>query len=121
MASHNELGRKGESAAALFLEKNGYTIRHRDWRSGKRDLDIVAEKDGELVIVEVKTRKDTEFGNPEDAVSPQKIRHIIESTDEYLKKFELDLPVRFDIISVTGTDSPFKIEHIENAFLPPIW
>ncbi len=121
MASHNELGRMGEAAAAIFLEEHGYIIRHRDWRSGKRDLDIVAEKDGELIIIEVKTRTDKEFGNPEDAVSQGKIRHIIESTDEYLKKFELDLPVRFDIISVIGTCAPFEIKHIKDAFLPPIW
>lgn len=54
MASHNELGKEGENAAVEYLLEKGYEIRHRDWHSGHRDLDIVAQKDGELVIVEVR-------------------------------------------------------------------
>lgn len=54
MAGHNELGKNGENQAAAYLEAQGYVIRHRNWRSGKKELDLVAEKDGELVVVEVK-------------------------------------------------------------------
>lgn len=121
MAKHNELGKEGETEATEFLISKGYTIRHRNWRSGKRELDIVAQKDGELVVVEVKTRRNDEFGRPEEAITDRKIRNIIISTDAYIKKFEIDLPVRFDIITITGTEPPFHIEHIEEAFLPPIW
>lgn len=77
MASHNELGKEGENAAVKYLLEKGYEIRHRDWHSGHRDLDIVAQKDGELVIVEVKTRSDACFGQPEDAVDRRKIRSIV--------------------------------------------
>lgn len=66
MAAHNELGKEGEDLAALHLMEKGYRIRHRNWRSGKKEIDIVAEKDGELVIVEVKTRGNENFGRPED-------------------------------------------------------
>ncbi len=121
MATHNELGKEGEEAAAAYLEEHGYTIRHRDWHAGKKDLDIVAEKEGTLVIVEVKTRRDRRFGSPEEAVDNRKIRHIIASTDAYIKHFKIDLPVRFDILTVTGTRPPFHIAHIEDAFFPPIW
>ena len=121
MAKHNELGKEGETEAAEYLISKGYTIRHRNWRSGKRELDIVAQKDGELVIVEVKTRRSDEFGRPEEAITDRKIRNIIISTDAYIQRFEIDLPVRFDVITVTGTEPPFQIEHIEDAFLPPIW
>ena len=69
MASHNELGKEGENAAVKYLLEKGYEIRHRNWHSGHRDLDIVAQKDGELVIVEVKTRSDACFGQPEDVAN----------------------------------------------------
>lgn len=69
MAAHNELGKEGELLAANHLQSEGYVIRHRNWRCGHKELDIVAEKDGTLVFVEVKTRKDVLFGLPEDAVT----------------------------------------------------
>ncbi len=121
MAEHNELGKEGEEAAVAFLEGKGYLIRHRNWRSGRKELDIVAEHSGELVVVEVKTRRSNDYGNPEDAVTITKIRRIVASTDAYLRKFAIDLPVRFDIITITGREAPFRIEHIEEAFFPPIW
>ena len=88
MAKHNELGKEGETEAAEYLISKGYTIRHRNWRSGKRELDIVAQKDGELVIVEVKTRRNDEFGRPEEAITDRKIRNIIISTDAYIQRFD---------------------------------
>lgn len=121
MASHNRLGQEGEAAAACFLEQKGYVIRHRNWRSGHKELDIVATDGHTLVVAEVKTRCDDRFGDPEAAVDNRKIRRIVASTDAYLRLFEIDLPVRFDIVSVVGSEPPFRIEHIEEAFLPPIW
>lgn len=121
MAAHNELGKEGEEEATAYLEAHGYTILHRNWRSGRFELDIVAEKDNELIVIEVKTRRNNEYGLPEEAVTSRKIRHIVSSTDSYLKKYAIDLPVRFDIITVVGTQPPFQIEHIEEAFFPPIW
>lgn len=121
MATHNELGKTGEEEAVQFLLRKGYRILHRNWRVGQLELDIVAENEGTLVVVEVKTRRDEEFGSPEDAVSNRKIRHIVSSTDAYLRKFQIDLPVRFDVITVTGKEQPFKIEHYIEAFYPPIW
>lgn len=121
MAKHNELGIQGEEEAAHYLACRGYTICHRNWHSGHKELDIVARKNHELVVVEVKTRRNDDFGTPEEAVTARKIRNIIASTEAYLKKYGIDLPVRFDIITVVGTTPPFHIEHIKDAFLPPIW
>ena len=87
MAAHNELGKEGELLAANHLQSEGYVIRHRNWRCGHKELDIVAEKDGTLVFVEVKTRKDVLFGLPEDAVTNGKIRRIVSSADAYLRKY----------------------------------
>ena len=81
MATHNELGKEGEEAAAAYLEEHGYTIRHRDWHAGKKDLDIVAEKEGTLVIVDVPTRTASRFGRPEEAVDNRTNRHNIASPD----------------------------------------
>ena len=64
MAAHNELGKEGELLAANHLQSEGYVIRHRNWRCGHKELDIVAEKDGTLVFVEVKTRKDVYSDSP---------------------------------------------------------
>lgn len=122
MAKHNELGKAGEDEAVRFLEGKGYTILHRNWRSGRRELDIVARwQDDVLVVVEVKTRQDLRFGNPEEAVTNVKIRKIVAATDAYLRLFETDLPVRFDVITIVGKEAPFHIEHIEDAFYPPVW
>lgn len=116
MAEHNEFGKEGEEEAAAYLIDKGYSIRHRNWHCGKKELDIVAEYRNELIVIEVKTRKNTRFGNPEDAVTDKKIRRIIASTDAYLRKFSVDLPVRFDIITLVGEKTPFTIEHIEEAY-----
>ena len=61
------------------------------------------------------------YGHPEDAITNRKIRTLVSLADSYIKKFKLDLPVRFDVITVVGNEPPFRIEHIEEAFLPPIW
>ena len=120
MASHNLLGKAGEEAAVHYLTTHGYLIRHRNWRSGHKELDIVAEKDRTTVIVEVKTRRNTDYGTPGTAVTPAKIRRIVASADAYLRRFGIEQPVRFDVIALTGTVPPFRIEHIEDAFFAPI-
>jgi len=117
MAKHNDLGKAGENAAAAYLEKEDYLIRHRNWRKGHFELDIVAAKDNELVVVEVKTRSNTEFAQPEDAVDVPKIRRTVRAADTYIKLFQIDIPVRFDIITVVGENGNFEIEHIKKAFL----
>ena len=117
MARHNILGIKGEDMACSFLESKGYSILERNWRWRKLELDIIAMKDGELVIVEVKTRRNNCFGEPENAITDYKIRNIINAADVYVKKKRTDMPVRFDIISVTGQkEKEFEINHIEDAF-----
>lgn len=123
MATHNVLGKEGEEEAVQCLLQKGYTILHRNWRAGKKELDIVAMDNQQktLVVVEVKTRKNRLFGEPVEAINDTKIRRIVSSTDTYLRKFAIDLPVRFDIIAIVGEKPPFQIEHLEDAFYSPIW
>ena len=109
MSEHYDLGRKGEDESVRYLENKGYYIMHRNWRSGKRELDIVARDGNEVAFVEVKTRRNTNFGRPEEAVDNRKIRRIVASADAYVRKYAVDLPIRFDIITVVGAEPPFEI------------
>ena len=119
MAAHNEFGLEGEDKAVNYLIREGYLILDRNWKSGHKELDIVAEKDGTLVVVEVKTRKSDKDGNPEDAVSSRKIRNTVLAADAYIRFNRIDLPVRFDIISIVSNSD--IINHIEDAFRSPVW
>lgn len=121
MAEHIILGKDGEEEAVVHLISEGYTILHRNWRSGRKELDIVALKNEEIIVAEVKTRRNTDYANPEEAVNARKIRRIVSATDAYLKFFRFDYPVRFDIITIIGNKDSFIIEHIKEAFYPPIW
>jgi len=121
MTEHIVFGKDGENEAVNYLLKHDYTILHRNWRSGRKELDIIAEKNNEIIVVEVKTRRNTDFASPEEAVNERKIRRIVSATDAYLRKYCIDLPVRFDIITIIGSKECFTIEHIKEAFYPPIW
>lgn len=119
MATHNDLGQWGEQTAAEYLERNGLRIVERNWRDRHRDIDIVAIDADTLVFVEVKTRRDTVFASPETAVDRKKIRSICTAANKYVKLKGIDLPVRFDIVTVVGTPGEsYKIDHIEDAFMP---
>ena len=99
MAEHNDLGKWGEDEAALYLEDEGYTIIDRDWRLGRRDLDILAyTPDGNtLVVVEVKTRTGEEYQQPEEAVTPGKMRNLAIAANAYVKECQVDKELRFDV------------------------
>lgn len=117
MAYHNELGKQGEKMAAAYLVKNGYDILEQNFYFHKAEIDIVAQKNKEtIVVVEVKTRNSNFFGNPQDFVSPSKIKLLVKAANEYIISKNLDVEVRFDIIAVIKNKREEKIEHFENAF-----
>lgn len=120
MAKHNLLGHEGEDIAAKYLEQHGYVVQDRNWRCGHKDLDLVVTKDNTIVFVEVKTRTSTEWGDPQEFVTDRKIRRIVNSADAYLRYNQIDMDVRFDIISIVVERGEFKVEHIEQAFFPPL-
>ncbi len=120
MANHNKLGAAGEAAACEFLQSKGYVIRDVNWRSGKLELDIVAQTGSVLVVIEVKTRQDNKYGMPEDAVTPAKIRRIVNAADAYIRTHDLLLDVRFDVMSILQTPDGYEIEQIKDAFYPPL-
>jgi len=116
MASHNELGNKGEQLAVDFLIKKGYDIIERNYRFDKAEVDIIAQQKDTLAIVEVKTRSSKDFGNPQDFVNTKKIKLLVKAVDEYVVMNDLDVEVRFDIIAIVKQGKGFDIEHLEDAF-----
>ena len=120
MATHNDFGSWGEHVAADYLRDKGYSIRHLNWKLGHRDLDIVAvTPDGmTLVVVEVKTRRNTDFAPPEASVDKRKMRNLTTAANAYIRRYRINLDVRFDILTVVGDNTHADIQHIEDAFYP---
>lgn len=116
MANHNQLGKKGEQLAVDFLIENGYDIVERNYRFNKAEVDIIAQKEDVLAIIEVKTRSTTDFGNPQDFVKPKQIKNLVKAVDEYVTVNSLNVEVRFDIMAIVKEKKEFKIEHLEDAF-----
>mgnify|MGYP006177342727 FL=1 len=116
MAQHNELGKLGEELAVDFLQQNGYEILETNWTFQKAEVDIIAQKENTLAIVEVKTRSTIDFGLPQDFVKPKKIQLLVKAVNEYVVQNELDVEVRFDIIAIHIEGNQLNIEHLEDAF-----
>ena len=118
-AVNMSVGTWGEELAAMYLREKGYVILERDWHSGHRDIDIIAQNGEWLVFVEVKTRSTDEVISPLQAVNWKKQRNLVLSINHYLHYRHIEQPWRFDVISIVG--SPGKetqIEHIEDWNLP---
>lgn len=116
MAEHNDLGKQGEELAVDFLRKNGYDILETNWVYQKAEIDIIAKKEDTLAVVEVKTRSSLDFGLPQDFVTPKKIKLLVNAVDEYVTVNDLDVEIRFDIVSIYNKKGDFVIEHIVDAF-----
>ncbi len=116
MAQHNDTGNIGEEMAALFLIKKGYMILSRNFRYKKSEVDIIAQKENTIAFVEVKTRTNAFFQEPELSVTRSKQKQITKGANYYIQENEIDLDVRFDIIAITLFGN--KINHIEDAFYP---
>lgn len=117
MATHNDFGKIAEDLAAEYLQKNGYKVVTRNFRFQKAEIDIIAEKENLIIIVEVKARSTDAFILPQEAVTKTKIRSIVSAANHYLEEFNRSNEVRFDIISVLPDERKnLIIEHIIDAF-----
>lgn len=120
MAQHNIQGKNGEDLAAQYLRKKGYQILQRNWRHKRLEIDIIAQNENTLIIVEVKTRSSDIITRPEDAIDHKKIKHLLSAAQAYVNYHQIDLDIRFDVISIILNNKLCKLEHIEDAFYPPI-
>jgi putative endonuclease len=117
MATHNDFGKQAEDWAVAFLEEKGYKILLRNYRYQKAEIDIIAEFENQIIIVEVKARETDAFAEPQDAVNRKKIQMLTLGANHFLEENDIDLEVRFDIISIiSDRNSAPKIQHIEDAF-----
>ncbi len=118
MSAHNETGKAGEEVAQAYLAEKGYKLLAINWHFHHKEIDIIAQKDEVLVFVEVKTRSTLAFELPKEAVTLKKQRHLVSAADAYIRQFDIDLPSRFDIISVLNGEPPRVLEHMQDAFQP---
>jgi len=116
--TRTELARRGEDAAAAYLERIGLTITDRNWRCTSGEADIIALDGRTLVIVEVKTRRTSSAGTPEEAVSPTKQRRLARVARHYVAHAGLeDTEVRFDVIAIRPIgDDRALLRHHRAAF-----
>ena len=113
----NNLGLEGENFASDYLIKNGYEILHRNWWFDRAEIDIIAQTEKLLIVVEVKTRTNNFFQSPEAAVTEAKIKKICKATNAYIEKYSIEKEVRFDIIALLKDDNnQFSVKHLKNAF-----
>ncbi|MFV0553303.1 MAG: YraN family protein [Mangrovibacterium sp.] len=116
--TQKELGEIGEDMAEKHLLKLGYTILERNWRHHHLEVDLIARDKDELVIIEVKTRSGVQFGHPSEAITRQKMNHLINAADAYIKINNSSLDTRFDVITVVMNRGTYRLEHFEDAFYP---
>lgn len=108
---------QGEQMAARYLQKMNYHIVEKNYRWGRGEIDIIAEKDNTLIFVEVKTARNESFGAPESWVDKRKQTQIGHVAQQYLMEKEIDnMDCRFDVVAITAQDQQWDIQHIENAF-----
>ncbi|RLD57113.1 MAG: endonuclease [Bacteroidetes bacterium] len=118
MSENYDFGKKGEEIAQTFLKQKGYSILATNWHHRHKEVDIIAEKDNSLIIVEVKSRSNTIHELPQDAVTKKKQRFLIEAANAYVEKNNVDLEVQFDIITVVKHKDKYKVRHLKDAFYP---
>jgi putative endonuclease len=116
MAQHNETGKQGELEATRHLREQGYEIMFRNYRYQHAEIDLIAKKGKLLVFVEVKTRTNLSYGNPEEFVSYTKAKLVMKAAEQYIFANDWQYDIRFDIIAVTIAGSELRIKHIEDAF-----
>ena len=117
MAEHNDFGTLAEELATNFLVENGYKILQKNFRYQRAEIDIIAEFQNQIIVVEVKARGTDIFMAPEEAVTKTKIKLLVLAADQYLKQHNIRQEVRFDIITVLPDNSgKLEIKHLQDAF-----
>ena len=113
-------GRAGEDVSAAFLQKHGYKVIERNYRTSSGEIDIIASDAEYIVFAEVKTRAHNSISRPAQAVDRKKQKKLIRTAVLYLQENEFELTPRFDVIEVVCDDRTgivVDINHIENAFM----
>jgi putative endonuclease len=116
-AARQAFGEVGERVAERWLRRKGWRIVQRRFRNGRRDIDLVAERDGTVAFVEVKARRGVEFGHPVEAVNWRKQRELTRSAHIWIERHGRPQDdYRFDVIGVLVHGEAVRVRHVENAF-----
>ena len=115
MGKNKDLGLEGEQLAANYLRNESWNVLEMNYRFSRSEVDLIAEKNNLLIFVEVKTRTNTSFGQPEDFVDVKKAENIMAAADHYISEKNWMGNIRFDIISIIKTKE-VEIKHFEDAF-----
>jgi len=118
VAAHNELGKLGEDIAANRLASEGYEILERQWRHDHKEIDIIALRNNVLSIVEVKTRSSEKYGGASEFITHNKMVFLTEAAEAYSRISGFNGEIHFDVIVIYIFGNQYKVEHIENAFIP---
>jgi|YNPNPStandDraft_1061719.scaffolds.fasta_scaffold02926_4 putative endonuclease len=119
-ASNKTIGKQGEELAVDFLKKHHYHIIQQNYRCPFGEIDIIARKKNVLVFVEVKTRRSSSCGLPQEAIHERKQRTIAQVALAFMQHYRLEgIPARFDVVAVHLTQHGQHLELIENAFELP--
>ncbi|MFA5536078.1 MAG: YraN family protein [Bacillota bacterium] len=118
MPNRQALGKMGEDIAVNYLEKEGYRILMRNYRCAFGEIDIVAQEKSDLVFIEVKTRRNVNYGLPFESVTKVKQQRIRKIALHYLQEMRPGIfDLRFDVVSILAEgEKTFEIELIKNAF-----
>ena len=117
--ARQKLGIDGETLACEELEKLGFSIIERRFRTRFGEIDVVANDRGTVVFVEVKTKTDSSFSDPVESVTKQKQRRLVSMAEQYVAYHRIDhMPCRFDVVTVDVSMAPCKVTHYKDAFRP---
>ncbi len=116
MAQHNDTGKVGEAHAMRYLQNKGFQILETNYRAKHAEIDLIAQGDKLLIFVEVKTRTNVRYGNPETFVDQAKARLVMKAAEHYIFATDWQFDVRFDILAVTIYGDDVQVTHLEDAF-----
>ncbi len=115
--SNKTLGDRGEEIAARHLARAGWTVTHRNFRLGHKEIDLVARRGEVVAFVEVKTRAGLGYGHPLEAITAKKRREIAQVAGAWIERFgRPDDVYRFDAVAVLVRGGQPEVEHVEDAW-----
>ena len=118
MALHTDFGKKGEDLAAGWLADRGFAVLCRNWRHGRHEIDVIAGREGILHFIEIKTRRSTTYGHPEESVDRKKLEHVLEAAAGWLHRWPGHRRIQYDVLAITAKkDAAPEFALFEDVYL----
>jgi putative endonuclease len=118
MSKQSDLGKWGEALALNHFTSKGYKFEKANWRWRHREIDLIVSNEREIVFIEVKTRTVGVLAKPEEALTRQKQKLLIEAANAFIIEHDINKEARFDVITIWANGKDYKIKHIPNAITP---